>query len=289
MEQPSVELIVMATALAVMALIFIKQGVKIVPQGDKYIVERLGKFNQILNPGLSFIVPLIDRVAYQYTTKDLVLDIPSQEVISKDNAVLVVNAVAYINIAEPEKAAYGVDDYADAIQKLVQTSLRSIVGEMNLDDALSSREQIKAALKNSISDEISNWGVIVKTVEIQDVQPSITMQKAMEAQAAAERSKRASITTAEGEKQAVILESEGVKAAAENEAEAKIKLADASAKAIKMVAEEIQERQLPAMFLLGERYVEGIKTLAASPNAKMIVLPADLQTAIQGLFGGKRS
>jgi len=289
MPQANVEWIVMAGALALMTIIFIKQGVKIVPQGDKYIVERLGKFNQILNPGLSFIVPLIDRVAYQFTTKDLVLDIPSQEVISKDNAVLVVNAVAYINIAEPEKAAYGVANYADAIQKLIQTSLRSIVGEMNLDDALSSREQIKAALKNAISDEISNWGVIVKTVEIQDVQPSGTMQKAMEAQAAAERSKRASITTAEGEKQAVILQSEGIKAAAENEADAKIKLAEASAKAIKMVAEEIQERQLPAMFLLGERYVEGIKTLSASPNAKMIVLPADLQAAIQGIFGGKNT
>lgn len=280
------EQLIISVSLAMLVLIALASGLKIVPQGFKYIVQRLGKYNRTLDPGLSFIVPFVDNVAYKFTTKDLVLDVPRQEVISKDNAVLIVNAVAYINIAEPQKAAYGVEDYADAIQKLVQTSLRAIVGEMNLDDALSSREQIKYKLKTNISDEISGWGVVVKTVEIQDIQPSITMQKAMEAQAAAERSKRAAITTAEGEKQAVILESEGVKEAAQNEAEAKIRLAEASAKSIAMVAEQIKEQQLPAMYLLGEKYVDNIIKLSESDNAKTIVLPADLPAALRGLLGG---
>jgi len=279
------EQLFIAAALAVLVLTALVSGLRIVPQGYKYIVQRLGKYNRTLDPGLSFIIPFVDSVAYKFTTKDLVLDVPSQEVISKDNAVLIVNAVAYINIAEPQKAAYGVEDYADAIQKLVQTSLRAIVGEMNLDDALSSREQIKYKLKTNISDEISGWGVVVKTVEIQDIQPSVTMQKAMESQAAAERSKRAAITTAEGEKQAVILESEGIKEAAYNEAEAKIKLAAASAKAIAMVAEQIKEQQLPAMYLLGEKYVDNFIKLSQSDNAKTIVLPADLPAALKGLLG----
>jgi len=280
------EQLFIALASVVLVLVMLASGLRIVPQGFKYIVQRLGKYNRTLDPGLSFIVPFVDSVAYKFTTKDLVLDVPSQEVISKDNAVLIVNAVAYINIAEPQKAAYGVENYEDAIQKLIQTSLRAIVGEMNLDDALSSREQIKYKLKTNISDEISGWGVVVKTVEIQDIQPSVTMQKAMEAQAAAERSKRAAITTAEGEKQAVILESEGVKEAAQNEAEAKIRLAEASARAIAMVSEQIKEQQLPAMYLLGEKYVDNFIKLSESENAKTIVLPADLPAAIKGILGG---
>jgi len=175
----------------ILVLITIFLGVRIVPQGSKHVVQRLGKFHTTLGPGLNFIIPYIDTVAYKVTTKDIVLDIPSQEVITNDNAVIVVNAVAYSNIISPEKAVYGVEDYRLAIQNLVQTSLRSIIGEMNLDDALSSREKIKARLKESISDDIADWGIMLKTVEIQDISPSETMQRAMEEQAAAERARRA--------------------------------------------------------------------------------------------------
>ncbi|WP_164488826.1 paraslipin, partial [Salmonella enterica] len=146
---------------------------------------------------------------YKVTTKDIVLDIPSQEVITRDNAVLLMNAVAYINITTPVNAVYGIENYTWAIQNLVQTSLRSIVGEMDLDDALSSRDHIKAKLKAAISDDISDWGITLKTVEIQDIQPSSTMQAAMEAQAAAKRQRRATVTKADGEKQAAILEADG--------------------------------------------------------------------------------
>jgi regulator of protease activity HflC (stomatin/prohibitin superfamily) len=136
--------------------------VRIVPQGYKWIVQRLGKYHATLSPGLNFVIPYVDEVAYKVTTKDIVLDIPSQEVITRDNAVLVMNAVAYINLTTPEKAVYGIENYTWAIQNLVQTSLRSIVGEMDLDDALSSRDHIKAKLKAAISDDISDWGITLK-------------------------------------------------------------------------------------------------------------------------------
>ena len=181
---------IMGALLVAIAVTFFK-GVRQVPQGSKWVVQRLGKYNSTLPPGLQFIIPYIDTVAYKVTTKDIVLDIPSQEVITRDNAVIIANAVAYINILSPEKAVYGVEDYEIAIRNLVQTSLRAIIGEMALDDALSSRDQIKAKLKAGISDDIADWGITLKNVEIQDIKPSDTMQQAMEAQASAERHRRA--------------------------------------------------------------------------------------------------
>jgi len=272
--------------LAVLAAVFITMavGVVIVPQGNKYVVQRLGKYQKTLNPGLNIIVPYIESIAYRVVTKDIVLDIPSQEVITKDNAVIVTNAVAYINVVSPEKAVYGVEDYELALRTLVQTSLRAIIGEMKLDEALSSRDMIKTKLKESISDDIVDWGVILKTVEIQDINPSPTMQAAMEEQASAERSRRAAVTTAEGQKQAAILEAEGNLEASRKDAEATVLLAEASSSAIKKVTEAIADNSLPAMYLLGEKYVESLVKLGDSSNAKTIVYPADLQEAIKGMI-----
>ncbi|NLC70847.1 MAG: paraslipin [Desulfuromonadaceae bacterium] len=267
----------------------IAMGVRIVPQGFKYVVQRLGKYHSTLGPGLNIIIPYIDTVAYKVTTKDIVLDIPSQDVITRDNAVIIVNAVAYINIVSPEKAVYGVENYFLAIQNLVQTSLRSIVGELDLDDALSSRDRIKAKLKEAISDDIADWGITMKTVEIQDINPSATMQRAMEEQAAAERARRATVTRAEGEKAAAILEADGRLEASRRDAEAKVVLAEASQQAIEKVTAAIGENELPMMFLLGEKYVEAMKHLATSQNAKTILLPADIPGAIRGLMGGGKS
>ena len=163
--------LILTAAIFVFLLVTVAKGVRQVPQGNKWVVQRLGKYYTSLNPGLNFVIPYIDSIAYKVTTKDIVLDIPSQEVITKDNAVIMTNAVAYINIVSPEKAVYGVEDYIIAIQTLVQTSLRSIVGEMSLDDALSSRDHIKAKLKAAISDDIADWGITLKTVEIQDINP----------------------------------------------------------------------------------------------------------------------
>jgi len=256
-----------------------------VPQGFKWVVQRLGKYHTSLKPGLNFIIPYVDSVAFKVTTKDIVLDIPSQEVITKDNAVLLTNAVAYINIVSPEKAVYGVENYIIAIQTLVQTSLRSILGEMSLDDALSSRDHIKAKLKAAISDDIADWGITLKTVEIQDINPSGTMQSAMEEQAAAERARRATVTRADGDKQAAILKAEGVLEASKREAEGQVILAEASKASITLVTEAIGEKEMPVVYLLGEKYISSLQNLSGSDNTKFVVFPADIPAAIKGLMG----
>jgi len=271
-----------------LVLITISKGARIVPQGSKWVVQRLGKYHCTLNPGLSIIVPFVDVVAYRVTTKDIVLDVPSQDVITRDNVVIVVNAVAYINIVQPERAVYGVEDFRIAIQNLVQTSLRSIIGEMDLDDALSSRDQIKARLKEAISDDIADWGITLKTVEIQDINPSQRMQTAMEEQAAAERQRRATVSRAEGSKTAAILEAEGRLEASRRDADAQVLLAQASQRAIELVTEAVKDNELPAMFLLGERYINSIREMAGSQNGKLVLLPADLPAAIRGMLGGSK-
>ncbi len=282
------EALILAGVFLIMVLTIIAKGVRLVPQGSKWVVQRLGKYHETINPGLNLIIPLLDSVAYKVTTKDIVLDIPSQDVITRDNAVIVANAVAYINILFPEKAVYGVDNYSVAIQTLVQTSLRSIIGEMDLDDALSSRDQIKSKLKSMISDDISDWGITLKTVEIQDINPSSTMQSAMEEQAAAERARRATVTRAEGEKAAAILEADGRLEASKRDGEAQVVLAEASKQAIERVTQVIQTNELPVMYLLGQRYVDAISDMARSENSKLIVVPADIPAAIRGIMGNNQ-
>lgn len=276
---------IVVIALLIFVAVTIGKGVRLVPQGYKWIVQRLGKFHGTLGPGLNFVIPYIDEIAYKVTTKDIVLDIPSQEVITRDNAVLIMNAVAYINLVTPEKAVYGIENYTWAIQNMVQTSLRSIVGEMDLDDALSSRDHIKARLKAAISDDISDWGIMLKTVEIQDIRPSATMQQAREAQAAAERQRRATVTRADGEKQAAILEAEGRLEASRRDAEAQVVLAKASQEAIDLVSSAIGEKEMPVTYILGEQYIKAMQELAKSPNSKTVVLPADILGTLKGLIG----
>ena len=282
------ESIIVVAAVLLLVLVTLFKGVRLVPQGSKWVVQRLGKYHNTLSPGLNIIIPYVDDVAFKATTKDIVLDIPSQEVITLDNVVIIANAVAYINILSPEKAVYGVENYELAIRTLVQTSLRSIVGEMSLDDALSSRDQIKSKLKTSIAEEIADWGITLKTVEIQDINPSGTMQSAMEEQAAAERQRRATVTRADGEKTAAILEADGRLEASRRDAEAQIVLAEATKTALSKVNEAIQDKELPAMYLLGEKYIEAIKSMAKSENSKLIVLPADIPAAVRGIMNNTK-
>ena len=279
---------IVVSTIFFLVIITIFKGVRLVPQGSKWVVQRLGKFQKSLSPGLNLIIPYIDVVAFKATTKDIVLEIPSQEVITRDNVVIIANAVAYINIISPEKAVYGVEDYELAIRTLVQTSLRSIVGEMTLDDALSSRDQIKAKLKMSISEDIADWGITLKTVEIQDIQPSSTMQSAMEEQAAAERQRRATVTRADGEKTAAILEADGRLEASRRDAEAKVVLAEATKTALERVNEAIQDKELPAMYLLGEKYIEAIHSMSKSDNSKLVLLPADIPAAVRGIMSNTK-
>lgn len=260
-------------------------GVKIVPQGREYLIARFGRYHATLRPGLNFIVPYIDTVAQKITTMDQPLDIPAQEVITQDNAVIVTNAIAFIKVVTPEKAAYGITNYKYAIQNLIMTTLRGLIGSMTLNEALTSREKIKATLKEQISDDVTDWGVIIKSVEIQDIRPSEAMQIAMEKQAGAERLKQAAILEAEGKKEAAIREAEGKLEASKKEAAAQIALAEASAEAIDKITQAIGNNETPAMFLLGDRYIESIKSLAASNNAKTFILPSDILGAVKGLIG----
>lgn len=278
---------IVVVALLVFAVVTLLKGVRIVPQGTEWIVERLGKYHSTLHPGLNIIIPYLDRIAYQLVTKDIILDVQEQEVITRDNAVILTNAIAFIKVTDPIKAVYGVTDFSEAIRNMIMTTLRSIVGEMQLDEALSNRDKIKARLRESIADEAIDWGLTVKSVEIQDIKPSPSMQKAMEMQASAERERKAMVTRAEGEKQSMILQAEARLEAAQRDANATVTLAAASAEAIKRVSAAIGEQEGPMRYMLGEKYITAMGKIAESPNAKTILLPADIQETVRGLLGKK--
>lgn len=274
-------------AFWVFVIVTLIKGVRIVPQGEEWVIERLGRYHDTFMPGLNLMIPYVDVVSERVVTKDVLLDVQEQEVITKDNAVILTNAIAFVKVTDPVKAVYGVVSFSNAIRNLIMTTLRSIVGEMELDQALSSRDKIKARLRESIAEEVMDWGLTVKSVEIQDIKPSPQMQKAMEQQAAAERERKAAVTRAEGEKQAAILQAEARLESAKRDAEAQILLADASAQAIQKVAATVgavgQESSLA--YLLGEKYIKAMTSLSASPNAKTVVLPADIQETIRGVLG----
>lgn len=276
---------VVVLALLVFAAVTIAKGVRIVPQGEEWIVERLGKYHSTLRPGLNILIPYIDKVPYQLVTKDIILDVQEQEVITRDNAVILTNAIAFIKVTDPVKAVYGITDFSEAIRNLIMTTLRSIVGEMELDEALSSRDKIKARLRESIADEAVDWGLTVKSVEIQDIKPSQSMQKAMEMQAAAERERKAAVIKAEGAKQAAILEAEARLESAKRDANSQVMLAEASAEAIRRISAAIGDKTGPMSYMLGEKYIAALERMGEKDNAKVIVLPADLQEAVKGLFG----
>ena len=275
---------IIASVILLFAIITIANGVRIVPQGSEWVVQRLGKYRTTLLPGLRFIIPYLDTVAHKVSTKDIILDIQEQEVITRDNAVIVINAISFIKITDPVKAVYGVENCIEAIRNMIMTTLRSIVGDMELDEALSSREVIKSRLKTGVADEALDWGLTVKSVEVQDIKPSPSMQKAMEQQAAAERERKAMVIRAEGEKQSMILSAEARQESAKRDAEAQIMLADASSQAITKVTSAFGANELPMLYLLGEKYITSLGKMADSPNAKIVLLPADLQNTLRGLF-----
>ena len=278
---------IVSIVLIVFLFVTLWKGVRIVPQGEEWVVERLGKYLKTLMPGLHVLIPYIDNLAYKVTTKDLILDIPQQEVITRDNAVLVTNAIAFVKVTDTQSAVYGVTNFQLAVMNLVQTTLRAIIGAMDLDEALSSRDQIKAKLKDSIADDVSDWGLTLKSVEIQDISPSATMQKSMELQAAAERERKATVTKAEGDKQAAILEAEARLEAAKRDAEAQVRLAEASAEAIRRISAAIPDKELPALYMLGEKYIASLKEMASANGSKTVLLPGDIVRSLEGLLGRK--
>jgi regulator of protease activity HflC (stomatin/prohibitin superfamily) len=278
---------VLMSILVILVAIAIWKGIRIVPQGEEWVVERLGKFNSVLTPGLHVINPLLSKVSYKVTTKDIILDVPEQEVITRDNAVILANAVAFIKVSNIERSVYGIENFREAMRNMVQTSLRSIIGGMDLNHALTSRDRIKAELKTAIADEALDWGLTVKSVEIQDIKPSPNMQHAMELQASAERERVALVTKSEGEKQAIILNAEARLEAARKDAEAQEVAAKASAEAIRLIAEAVKENNSSATFLLGDRYIQAMHKLSDSDNSKIVLLPGDVVSAVKALVSGK--
>lgn len=290
-------LIAIVIILAVVLLTLFK-CVRIVPQGQQWLVERLGRYHCQLEAGLNIVIPFIDSVAYRLSTKDQIMKIPAQEVISKDNAVLSVNAICYVKVVDAPKAAYGVENYQMATVNLAMTSLRAAIGKLDLDESLSQRDEIKAILLKSMDKQMTDWGLSLRSIEIQDINPSDSMQASMEEQAAAERKRKATETLATGNKQAAILEAQGVKESTILRAQADQEAAILHAKARVSEAEGIKEANtLLAESMAGEggekamkfqlttRYIEALSALGESDNAKVIAMPADLTTAMSGLMG----
>ena len=300
-------------ALIVLAVVFVKKSVIIIPQSETKIVERLGKYFATLKPGINIIIPFIDRAKeivtvnrgrYMYTTtidlREQVYDFDKQNVITKDNIQMQINALLYFQIVDPFKAVYEINNLPNAIEKLTQTTLRNIIGEMELDQTLTSRDTINSKLRGVLDDATNKWGIKVNRVELQDITPPASVLQAMEKQMQAERNKRATILTSEGEKQAQILQSEGDKAAtinraeaikqeailkAEGEATARIRKAEAEAIAIQRITDAVGKSTNPANYLLAQKYIQLLNEVAQGDKTKTVFMPYEA-TNLMGSIGG---
>ncbi len=299
--------------LAILAIVIVKKSLLIIPQSETKIIERLGKYNDTLKAGVNWIIPFIDsaknivvlnhgRYSYSSTIdlREQVYDFPSQNVITKDNIQMEINALLYFQIVDPYKAAYEINNLPNAIEKLTQTTLRNIIGELELDETLTSRDTINNKLRLVLDEATDKWGVKVNRVELQDITPPSTVLNAMEKQMQAERNKRAQILTSEGEKAAEILASEGEKTAminraeaakqqailtAEGEAQARIRKAEAEAKAIELITLAVGKSSNPANYLLAQKYIQMLQELAAGDKTKTVYLPYEA-TNLMGSIGG---
>lgn len=286
-----------ALVFAIVVIVLIAKGVKSVPQGMEYTVERFGRYTQTLRPGLSFIVPLVDSIGAKLNMMETVLDVPSQEVITKDNALVKVDGVVFYQILDAAKAAYEVRNLELAILNLTMTNLRTVMGSLTLDELLSERDQINSRLLHIVDDATAPWGIKVTRIEVKDIAPPRDLVDSMARQMKAEREKRAvileaqglreaAILKAEGEKQATVLESEGRKEAAFRDAEARERAAQAEAAATQMVSQAIANGNVQAInYFVAQKYTEALKEFARSPNQKMIFMPME-STGIMGSIGG---
>ena len=300
-------------ALVVLAVIFIKMSVVIIPQSETRIIERLGKYYATLKPGINIIIPFIDRAKiimtlnrgrYVYSStidlREQVYDFDKQNVITKDNIQMQINALLYFQIVDPFKAVYEINNLPNAIEKLTQTTLRNIIGELELDQTLTSRDTINTKLRAVLDDATNKWGIKVNRVELQDITRPVSVLQAMEKQMQAERNKRATILNSEGEKAAVVLRSEGEKTSminraeaskqqailkAEGEAQARIRKAEAEAIAIKQITEAVGDTSNPANYLLAQKYIAMLQELATGDKTKTVYLPYEA-TNLLGSIGG---
>ena len=290
-------LITLMGAIAVLALLFVMMSVKIVRQGYRFTIEHFGRFTRVAEPGFNFVPPFFYRVGRRINMMEQVLDIPGQEIITKDNAMIAVDGVVFFQVLDPAKAAYEVSDLYMALMALSTTNLRTVMGSMDLDETLSRRDEINARLLSVVDQATEPWGVKITRVEVRDIRPPSNIVEAMARQMKAEREKRAAILEsegmrqseilrAEGEKQAKILQAEGLKEAAFREAEARERAAQAEANATKSVSDAIEGGSTQAInYFIAQKYVEALGKFATSPNSKTILFPVEA-TQLMGTLGG---
>lgn len=288
---------ILLIALAAFIVFITLKAVKAVPQGMEYTVERFGRYTRTLKPGLTFIVPFVDRIGYQMNMRERVIDIPSQDVITKDNAMVTADAVVFIQVIDARQAAYEVNNLDNAIKNLCLTNVRTVVGSMDLDEVLSRRDEINAKLLTVIDSATDPWGTKVTRIEIKDLSPPADITQAMNKQMKAEREKRADILMAEGQKQSQILRAEGEKEAAIREAEGRRdaafldaegreREAEAEARATEMVSVAIAKGDVNAVnYFVAQDYVKAFEKLANSPNQKTVIVPAEL-SSLAATVGG---
>lgn len=290
---------IVAIILVFVALVVLFSSFKFVPQGYNWTVERFGRYTRTLSPGMSVIVPVFDRIGRKMNMMETVLDIPTQDVITRDNAMVSCDAVVFIQVIDPVAAAYEVNNLHNAIENLSLTNIRSVVGSMDLDEVLSNRDEINARLLRIVDAATNPWGVKVTRIEIADLTPPADITEAMARQMKAERLKRAEILTAEGEKQSAILKAEGLKQsqileaegrreAAFRDAEAREREAEAEAKATAMVSEAIARGDVNAInYFLGQQYVHAFEKLAVSNQQKTVIIPAEFSSILGTIEGVK--
>lgn len=288
---------VFVIVFAILAAMIAFMGIKTVPQGAEYTVERFGRYTRTLRPGLSLIIPFFDRIGARLSMRETVLDVSSQEVITRDNAMVKSDGVVFFQVIDAAKAAYEVNDLERAIMNLTVTNIRTVLGSLDLDSVLSQRDEINARLLSVVDQATQPWGVKVTRIEIKDITPPLDLVEAMARQMKAEREKRASILEAEGqresdilraegEKQSAILEAEGRKEAAFRDAEAREREAQAEAQATLMVSRAIGEGDIQAVnYFVAQKYIEALGQFAASPNQKTFFMPVDAAGVI-GAIGG---
>lgn len=277
---------IVIVVLAVVVLLVLFAGIKTVPQGSNFTVERFGRYTRTLSPGLNLIVPFVDRVGAKMNMMEQVLDVPTQEIITRDNAIVAVDGVAFYQVLNAPQAAYQVAGLQNAILNLTMTNIRTVMGSMDLDELLSNRDTINERLLRVVDEAAHPWGIKVTRVEIKDINPPANLVESMARQMMAERDKRAQILTAEGLKQSQILEAEGRREAAFRDAEARERAAEAEARATQVVSEAISNGDLQALnYFVAQKYTEALAKIGSATNSKVVLMPMEA-SALIGTLGG---